>query len=252
MEEIILENDFFIKPQPYIQNRTQWCWAVACRIVGEQYKKRHPKWKFSILKENESEDKVGEISSEEYEKGIFTKDEKGIRVEAVGKKEGYFTIDGWQRAIVANANTGVGIGYEGDIAGDDEAKERGIKYVITGDIFCKEIEIENLGYYHEEESIFHQYKEEIMKVLKRKEYILVNVVLEEKQIYHTMVLLEIKRKEAYLYDPWNGMIIEEKIEDIFEKGFYIELGKGIVKWIQFVEEKKYDFRESDIRKILKK
>ncbi len=153
---------------------------------------------------------------------------------------------------MANANTGVGIGYEGDIAGDDEAKERGIKYVITGDIFCKEIEIENLGYYQEEESIFHQYKEEIMKVLKRKEYILVNVVLEEKQIYHTMVLLEIKRKEAYLYDPWNGMIIEEKIEDIFEKGFYIELGKGIVKWIQFVEEKKYDFRESDIRKILKK
>lgn len=91
-----------------------------------------------------------------------------------------------------------------------------------------------------------------MKVLKRKEYILVNVVLEEGQIYHTMVLLGIKRKEAYLYDPWNGMIIEEKIEDIFEKGFYIELGKGIVKWIQFVEEKKYDFRESDIRKILKK
>lgn len=35
-----------------------------------------------------------------------------------------------------------------------------------------------------------------------------------------------------------GMIIEEKIEDIFEKGFYIELGKGIVKWIQFVEEKR--------------
>lgn len=22
----------------YIQNRTNWCWAVACKILGEQYK----------------------------------------------------------------------------------------------------------------------------------------------------------------------------------------------------------------------
>ena len=22
----------------YVQNRTNWCWAVACRMVGEQFK----------------------------------------------------------------------------------------------------------------------------------------------------------------------------------------------------------------------
>lgn len=27
------------KSMEYIQNRTNWCWIVACKIVGEQYKR---------------------------------------------------------------------------------------------------------------------------------------------------------------------------------------------------------------------
>lgn len=155
-------------PEPYIQNRNSWCWAVACRIIGEQYKKLHPQWKFSILKEKKEDNKIGMVSLEEYEKGVLTEEWKGLRIEAAGKRNGCFTVDSWQRAIVANANTAIGIGYEGDIGGDDEAKMRGIKYVIAGDIFCETIKIENLGYYQERENIFDKYREKIMETLKKK------------------------------------------------------------------------------------
>lgn len=37
----------------YIQNRTNWCWAVACRMVGEQFKRNYPEFDFHILSDQE-------------------------------------------------------------------------------------------------------------------------------------------------------------------------------------------------------
>lgn len=61
-------------------------------------------------------------------------------------------------------------------------------------------------------------------------------MLKEEQFYHTVVLLEIKEEKVYLYDPWNGKLIGESAEKVFEEGFQMELGKGIIKWIQLLKE----------------
>ena len=42
-----------------------------------------------------------------------------------------FLVDSWQRAIVMKANTECP-GFDGNYSGDDVAKERGLKYVVTG------------------------------------------------------------------------------------------------------------------------
>ena len=35
----------------YIQNRTNWCWVAACKVVGEQYKKNFvDAWQSAIAK----------------------------------------------------------------------------------------------------------------------------------------------------------------------------------------------------------
>ena len=31
-----------------VQNRTNWCWAVARRMVGERFKRNHPEFDFSF------------------------------------------------------------------------------------------------------------------------------------------------------------------------------------------------------------
>ena len=32
----------------YIQNRTNWCWVTACKVVGEQYKKNFTEMAFTL------------------------------------------------------------------------------------------------------------------------------------------------------------------------------------------------------------
>ena len=32
----------------YIQNRTNWCWVAACKVVGEQYKKNFTEFAFTL------------------------------------------------------------------------------------------------------------------------------------------------------------------------------------------------------------
>ena len=36
------------KDMKYIQNRTNWCWVAACKVVGEQYKKNFTEFAFTL------------------------------------------------------------------------------------------------------------------------------------------------------------------------------------------------------------
>lgn len=38
----------------YIQNRTNWCWAVACRMVGEQFIRNNPVYNFTFFYDKET------------------------------------------------------------------------------------------------------------------------------------------------------------------------------------------------------
>ena len=87
----------------YIQNRTNWCWAVACRMVGEQFKRNPPEFDILIPLCGEGNGETGR--GEEKEKGVRTDDRRGLRMDIVEWDGEFFRVDSWQRAIVMNANT---------------------------------------------------------------------------------------------------------------------------------------------------
>lgn len=62
---------------------------------------------------------------------LWIAEPEGIRTDIVRQSDGAFLLDPWQRLIVMNANS-EHPGLEGNWPGDDEAKEWGIRYVITG------------------------------------------------------------------------------------------------------------------------
>ena len=62
----------------------------------------------------------------------------------------------WQTTIVMNANT-VASGPIGNYPGDDEAKVRGLKYVVTGDCDSSAINVASFGTYDMPESLLELY-----------------------------------------------------------------------------------------------
>lgn len=212
----------------YIQNRQHWCWAVACRMVGEQYKKRHTKYSFTIVRKHPGE--CGCVTASEYENGVLTDNIDGINwnlQQADGVR-----VDAWQRAIVMNANTGRYIGYDGDIGGDDEAKSRGIRYYLTGDIHCGRVKIETLGFYDDTASLWERYRGHLMDSVSRQEYIIGNAVLHDKNECHSFVILHIEGEKVMLYDTADGEILYCSAGEAFGSGFKSRLGTGAIKWVQ--------------------
>lgn len=98
-------------------------------MVGEQFKRNNPAYDFEVVynKDNvvKSAVRIDCINS------LQLTALEGIRANVVGQKDGMFLRDVWQRLIVMNANSEYP-GLVGNWSGDDEAKEKGIKYVITG------------------------------------------------------------------------------------------------------------------------
>ena len=181
----------------YIQNRPNWCWAVACKMVGEQYKQTQ----FKYGRDFESIG-MGDISQEE---------------------------------IVKNANT-IMPGVVDNFSGDDEAKIRGLKYVVTGECDSDLIEVVNVGTYDMPESLLECYGEEIEKVFKSGNYIIGNAVLLPRGTCHSFVLMGMEENRIQVFDPWNASITTYKIDEVFEHGFVSVCGAGIIKWIQYISE----------------
>lgn len=215
-------------PKAYIQNRTNWCWVVACKILGQQYKSVYPQWNFSIM-DNQSTQNRHLI--QKHHQGIVTYDLNGLRIDAAGRYNHAFTVDTWQNAIVASLT---GFHEAGNVKGDDEDKERGIKYVVTGSSEKNDISVITRGGYKDSISIFDQYDTQIINVIASKQYILANMVLDSGK-FHTVVIIGILNDTIYLYDPWDGAVISSNITDVFHHGLKIRLGRGIVKWIQYID-----------------
>lgn len=199
----------------YTQNYSNWCWVVACKMVGEQYKSINPIYNFTL-------DCNKYI---EWQNCLCN----GSRFDIDVTKE----IDAWQAVIVMNANT-IMPGMIGNFPGDDEAKIKGIKYVVTGDCNSEKIDVMNLGTYDMQESLLDQYGEEIKTVFRSKNYIIGNAVLGPWNVCHSFVLMDISDNMVKVYDPWNGTIDMYNIQDVFERGFISAKGIGVIKWIQFI------------------
>ena len=216
----------------YIQNRTNWCWAVACRMVGEQYKRNHPEFDIFISPcrggNEETDVEVG------YKKGIRSNDRNGLRMDVVEWDGESFLVDSWQRAIVMKANTECP-GFDGNYSGDDVAKERGLKYVVTGQCDSHLIQIANLGFYDSEESLLAHHQERLLAVFQKGDYMIGNAILYPRGICHSFVLLNwTVDNKVLIYDPWNGSYTFRLAEDVFYSGIPTALGNGIIKWVQYI------------------
>lgn len=179
----------------YIQQQSNWCWAVACKIVGEQYKK------IQLYTDCDLANAVLEDISQEK--------------------------------IVENANTTMP-GVVDNFSGDDEAKIRGLKYVVTGKCNSDLIEVINVGTYDMPESLWELYGVEIEKVFDRGNYIIGNAVLFPRNICHSFVLMGTDGDRIQVFDPWDASISMHKISDVFEYGFASACGVGVIKWMQYI------------------
>lgn len=217
---IMLENQMTdYPPKAYIQNRVNWCWVVACKILGQRYKLIYPQWDFSA------------VDGQPNHHGVVTHDLNGLRLDAAGRYHNTFTVDVWQNSIVANLT---GFNEGGNVKGDDEEKERGIKYVIAGSSEEKGILVSVRGGYKDTVSVFERYDTQIKLILSSQQYILANTVLDTGK-FHTVVILDIRNDAVNIYDPWDGAVISSTIADVFYRGFKTCLGVGIVKWIQYID-----------------
>ncbi len=216
----------------YIQNRTNWCWAVACRMVGEQFKRNHPKFDFLTPLCREGNEET--VRGDEKEKEVRTDDRRGLRMDVVKWDGEFFYVDSWQRAIVMNANTECP-GFDGNHSGDDVAKERGLKYVVTGKCESNIIQIVNLGFFDSEESLLAYHQERICTVFQKGDYMIGNAVLYPRGICHSFVLLNwTLDNKVLIYDPWNGSYDLYPAGDVFDSGISTALGSGTIKWIQYI------------------
>ncbi|MDE6950948.1 MAG: hypothetical protein K2P64_08540 [Lachnospiraceae bacterium] len=219
------------KNMEYIQNRTNWCWAVACRIVGEQYKRNHTEYSFEPVGVNT--EACG--GTRQYQgKTIATDDFEGLRMEIVESRNNVCFVDIWQHAIVENANS-IYRGIGGNFPGDDMAKLRGLKYVVTGQIESGRIRTASVGKYDSEYSILHGYHRQLKEVFEKNRYLIGNAVLSPQMISHSFVLLDWgEDDEVTVYDPWDGNVQQYTVWDVFLRGFRSARGTGIVKWAQYI------------------
>ena len=216
----------------YIQNCTNWCWAVACRMVGEQFTRNNPYFNFQFFHSEAAymrkERELKQIDNTEWHSL------EGIRMDMVQRENGLFLLNEVQRSIVKNANT-ICPDCDGNWPGDDEAKERGIKYVVTGKCDSDLIQTVSLGFYDSEESLLDYYAEQIRNIFRHNGYIIGNAILYPKVICHSFVLLDWTEEDKILvYDSWDGTFAFLLVEDVFCKGISSSLGNGIIKWIQYI------------------
>lgn len=170
-----------------------------------------------------------------YEETL-TYSQNGLRQDMVEQESGGFFIDAWQRAIVMNANMECP-GDDGNWPGDDEAKERGIKYVVTGRCESNLIQTTTIGEFDSVESLPCRYLEQIRSVFQGNGYMIGNSILYPKRICHSFVLMDwTSDDKILLYDPWNGMFGFYPSEDVFCGGISSPLGTGIIKWAQYIIE----------------
>ena len=69
----------------YIQNRTNWCWVAACKVVGEQYKKNFTEFAFTL-------------ESPETEVAVSNLD--GLRTDIVKRRNGIYFVDARLKYVV--------------------------------------------------------------------------------------------------------------------------------------------------------
>lgn len=225
-------NDRAARPKFYLQNRINWCWAAAAKIVGLHYKNQHPYFGFTI--EHPAPDPeqraLGYVSPPELTGGVRTQDLAGL-CHPCEREDGFY-IDAWQRAIVMN--TGGRFGEAGDLAGGDAEKMDALRFVVTGDPNTCEIRAVSLGQCDSATPLLDAYPELLGAQIQNQNWMIGNHLQETGQP-HSVVLMPDEKGRVRLFDPWDGFSEVYTPAQLFRSGFLSSLGRGVIRWVQYIE-----------------
>lgn len=218
----------------YVQNRINWCWAATAKIVGMHYKEVCPSFNFSIVADDNFRTREGTyVSPEEYHRGVITDNPDGLRTKWLPHQDGIYRIDAWQRAIVIEASK-KSAHMDLNVTGDETDKIRALKYVVTGNCECTQIQVMSIGYFNDALPLIDMYTSTIHSILIKQNWVIGNYIIMGRGIAHSVVLIPQDNLFIRIYDPWDGFTEIYTVDQIFRTGFLTNLGAGIVKWIQYI------------------
>lgn len=218
----------------YVQNRINWCWAATAKIVGMHYKEICPSFNFSIVADDNFRIREGAyVSPEEYHGGVITDNPDGLRTKWLPRQDGIYRVDAWQRAIVIEASK-KSAHMDLNVTGDETDKIRALKYVVTGNCECTQIQVISIGYFNDALPLIDMYRSTIHSILIEQNWAIGNYIIMGRGIAHSVVLIPQDNLFIRIYDPWDGFTEIYTVDQIFRTGFLTSLGAGIVKWIQYI------------------
>ena len=206
------------KPKEYMQNHVNWCWATCSKIVGFHYlEKKNGLTPWNFFKD--------------FPYGVVREDNNGLIAQNVGMCSGNLTVDAWQWHIVAHCKNNE-TNPQGNEPEFDDGKWRALKYVVTGDISTKNIEIKQYGYFDDEISLYHQpCFEEIRAVLAKGYGLIGNIIGNNKA--HSVVVLP-SGKNIKIFNPLDGETYTCRYSQGFDTGFLTSRGQAVIKWVQYI------------------
>lgn len=204
------------KANGYIQNHINWCWAAVAKIVGLEY----------CLKHNLP------IRSQQTEEDVIRTDLRGLRLDICGRVRGYVTVDAMQFNIVEHARDPKN-NPNGDLPEGDAAKERALRYVISGSVDASAPVVILAGHYQSKNDLLSYLPDYVEEAIFLGNSFIGNYRRTD-GTYHSVVLSPTSGDRLKLYDPWDGFWEEFSTQQIFRSGFLNNQGPGVIQWIQYI------------------
>lgn len=200
----------------YIQNHINWCWATVAKIVGMEYCMKHNL----------------PIRFQQTEDDIVRTDLRGLRLDICGRAQGYVTVDAIQLNIVEHASDPK-TNPDGELPEGDAAKERALRYVISGSVDASAPVVILAGHYQSKNDLLSYLPDYVEEAIFLGNSFIGNYRRAD-GTYHSVVLSPTSGDRLNLYDPWDGFREEFSTQQIFRSGFLNNQGLGVIQWIQYI------------------
>ncbi len=194
-------------PEPYIQNRTNWCWATCAKMVGERYNNRYRR--LQTLPRG----------------AVKAVNPAGLRTVYAGiDADGDYTVDAGQQGIVISV-----LGSDVNNAGYRQDTFDAMSYATASDALPQ-----GLGNYLDG-SVLRTAWNDAQAVLDEGMYVIGNVYSPGASVGHSLVITGYNfRSGLYtVYDVWDGTTVSVTKRQLLTDGFHSSYGTAAVTWVYY-------------------
>ncbi len=194
-------------PEPYIQNRTNWCWATCAKMVGERYNTRYRR--LQTLPRG----------------AVRAVNMVGLRPAYAGiDADGAHTIDAGQQSIVIAT-----LGSDVNNAGYRQDTFDAMSYATASEALPQ-----GLGNYLDG-SVLRAAWNDVQAVLDEGMYVIGNVYNTGASVGHSLVITGYNfRSGLYtVYDVWDGTTVSVTKGQLLSDGFHSSYGTAAVTWVYY-------------------